>query len=227
MTNTVIQIDVQNSKTNQRFNIMKTTSITAKASHTRKNSTVLLSSLFLALSGSMLSSAAFAAPSGLNVGLDLGRVEAKKFCNNITKCDNADNTAKAHVGFQFNPNLGVEVGYVSFGTIFKNNDSAAAATQKASAYTASAVGTINFTDMVGIYGRAGAARYDTKNSGTVSGVPVKDEDGVSPFFGAGVKVNLTDNFAIRGEYQLYSDISKLDGKKDDLQALFAGVVFSF
>ncbi len=195
--------------------------------NTSKNSTILLSSLFLALSGSMLSSTALAESSGLNVGIDVGRVEAKKFCNNITKCDNADNTAKAHVGFQFNPNIGVEVGYVSFGTIFKNNDSAAAAAQKASAFTASAIGTINVTDMVGIYGRAGAARYDTKNSGLVSGVIVKDENGVSPFFGAGVKFNLTDNVALRGEYQLYTDISKIDGKKDDLQALYAGVVFSF
>lgn len=195
--------------------------------NTSKNKTLLSSALFLAMSASMVSFAAFAEDSGFNIGLDLGRAEAKKVCDNISQCDSSDTTAKAHIGFKFNPNLAVEAGYVSFGTIFKSNDSAAAASQKSSAFTASALGTINFTEYLGIYGRAGAARYDTKGSGMVSGVPVKDKDGITPFFGAGVKFNLTDNFALRGEYQLYTNISKMEGKKDDVQAMYAGLVFSF
>lgn len=200
---------------------MKTTFLTST------NKTLLSSALFLAMSASMLSSAAFAEDSGFNIGLDLGRAEASKVCDNISRCDSSDTSAKAHVGFKFNPNLAVEAGYVSFGTIFKSNNNAAAASQKSSAFTASALGTLNFTDLLGIYGRAGVARYDTKGSGMVSGVAVKDKDGITPFYGAGVKLNLTDNFALRGEYQLYTNISKIEGKKDDVQAIYAGLVFSF
>lgn len=196
-------------------------------SSSSRNLMVGTSALLLAISGAVFSTGALAADAGLNVGVDLGRAQATKFCDHITNCDDTDTTAKAHVGFDFSPNLGVEVGYVSFGTIFKSRENAAAATQKASAFTASALGTINFTDLFGIYGRAGAARYDTNGSGMVSGVPVKDKNGYTPFFGAGVKFNLTESFALRGEYQIYTDISKADGKKDDVQAMYAGVVFSF
>lgn len=196
-----------------------------------KNKTIYLSALALAISGSMLTSAAIAETPGLNVGFDLGRAEAKKFCNNITDCDNSDTTAKVHVGYQFNPNIGMEVGYVSFGTIFKSNDSASAAyaRQKANALTVSAIGSINLTELFDIYGRVGAARYDTKGSGMVQGVRVKDKDGFTPLLGAGVKFNLTENFALRGEYQVYTNISNSnrDGKKDDIQAMFAGLVFTF
>lgn len=192
-----------------------------------KHKTTYLSALAIAVSGSMISLNTQAQENGFNVGLDLGQAEAAKVCDNITQCDSSDTSAKVHAGYQFNPNVGIEVGYVSFGTIFKSNESAVAAREKASAITASALGTINFTDVFAVYGRAGAARYNTHGSGTVSGVPVKDENGISPLLGAGLKLNLTDNLALRAEYQVYKDISKIDGKKDNVNAMYAGFVLGF
>lgn len=193
-----------------------------------KNKTNYLGGLLFAMSSLMVPTAAVNAETiGIHFGADVGRAEARKFCDNISRCDSSDNTAKVHVGFQFTPYIGVEAGYVSFGTIFKSNDVAARASQKASAITASAVGTLNFGEMFGIFGRAGAAQYDTKGSGMVAGVRVKDRDGVTPFFGAGARINLTENIGLRAEYQVYTDISNIDGKKDDVQALYAGAVFTF
>lgn len=166
------------------------------------------------------------AAKGFNFGLDYGQAEASKFCSNITPCDSADASAKADIGYQFTDFLGVEAGYVSFGTIFDSTDNQFSASQKSNALTASVLGTIPISSWFGVYGRAGIAQYESKGSGTVQTVPVKDEKGTTPFWGAGVKFTLSKHFAVRAEYQNYSNISRVDGKKDDVQGIYGGVVFS-
>lgn len=162
---------------------------------------------------------------GITLGLDYGQAEARKFCEDIDDCDNADASAKAEIGLQFGKAFGLEFGYVSLGTLLDSGDSQFNASQDSSAMTLSALGKFAFTDRFGIYGRLGAARYSTDSSGTVAGVPVEDQDGVTPFYGAGVELGLSDNFSLRAEYQVYSDISRVDGKEDDVQALYAGILF--
>ena len=71
------------------------------------------------------------------------------------------------------------------------------------------------------------ARYDVSNSGTIQGVPVESKDSTKPYYGAGLKFNLTDNWMLRAEYQIYSDISHVDGSKDDVQAWYAGAAYRF
>lgn len=163
---------------------------------------------------------------GFNFGLNYGQAEARKFCKDITPCDSADASAKADIGYQFTDVWGVEASYVSFGTIFDSGESTFVASQKSRALTASVLGTMPVTHWFGVYGRAGVAQYESEGSGTVLGVPVKDEKGGTPFWGAGVKFNLNKHFALRGEYQNYSNISRVDGRKDDVQALYAGLLYS-
>lgn len=163
---------------------------------------------------------------GFNFGLNYGQAEARKFCKDISPCDSADASGKADIGYQFTDVWGVEASYVSFGTIFDTSESTFVATQKSRALTASVLGTIPITHWFGIYGRGGIAQYESEGSGTVLGVPVKDEKGATPFWGAGVRFNFNKQFALRGEYQNYSNISRVDGRKDDVQALYAGILFS-
>lgn len=163
---------------------------------------------------------------GFNFGLNYGQAEARKFCEDITPCDSADASAKADIGYQFTDVWGVEASYVSFGTIFDASESTFVATQKSRALAASVLGTIPITHWFGIYGRAGVAQYESEGSGTVLGVAVKDEKGSTPFWGAGVRFNFNKHFALRGEYQNYSNISRVDGRKDDVQAVYAGLLYS-
>lgn len=191
---------------------------------------MLMRKTYLSMLLAMLSVGAVApqaaAAKGFNFGADYGQAEARKFCTNITPCDSADASGKAEIGYQFTEFLGVEAGYVSFGTIFDSSDNQFTASQKSNAITASVLGTLPIAPWFGIYGRAGIAQYESKGSGTVQGVPVEDEKGSTPFFGAGVKFNFTKHFALRAEYQNYSNISRIDGRKDDVQALYAGLLFS-
>ena len=186
-----------------------------------------LSALCATLTTLSFAPAALAEENGFNVGIDYGRTEAKKYCENITNCSNSDKGPKVHVGYDFNQNFGLELGYTSFGTLFDSNESSLSLTQKSNAITLSGIYTVPVGEMFGVYGRFGYARYDTNNSGKVLGVDIKDEQGNTPFWGAGVEVNLNPQFALRAEYQNYRDLSDLPGRRDDVQGLFVGAVYTF
>jgi len=173
---------------------------------------------------------AYAAPdsdSGVLIGLDVGRAEARKNCDGVADCDSSDASIRGNIGYQFDKNWSAELGYTSFGTLFRSNDNNFDASQKANAWTVSGIGTLPLNDRFGVFGRAGVARYETNNSGSVQGVAVKDRQDVKPYLGAGAKFNVTPNFALRAEFQYYADISGVDGSKDDVQSLYAGAVFRF
>lgn len=175
-------------------------------------------------------SSVYAAPdsdSGVLIGLDVGRAEARKNCDGVADCDSSDGSIRGDIGYQFDKNWSAELGYTSFGTLFKSHDNNFDASQKANAWTVSGIGTLPLNDRFGVFGRAGVARYETNNSGTVQGVAVKDRQDVKPYAGAGVKFNVTQNFALRAEFQYYADISGVDGSKDDVQSVYAGAVFRF
>ena len=190
-----------------------------------------LSALCATLTTMSFAPSTFAATeeSGFTLGIDYGRTEAKKYCDHITNCDSTDKGPKIEVGYVFNKNFSAEFGYTSFGTVFDadNDEGSASITQKSNAITLSLLGTIPVVDWFDIYGRVGYARFDSNNKGSVEGVRLEDEDGYSPFYGAGVKFNLNEQFAIRVEYQNYADLSDQPGRKDDVQGVYAGVLYRF
>lgn len=186
-----------------------------------------LTALCAALAGAMGANLAAAADNGLYVGLNAGQSEAKKYCKNIANCDSSDTSIRGEVGYQFNDVLGAEFSFTSFGTLFDANDNDVNATQDVSAWTISALGTLPVAEQFGIFGRVGIASYNFSNSGTVQGVAVKDENSTKPFFGAGVKFHLNDNWALRAEYQRYTDISGPNGRDDSVQAWYGGAIYAF
>lgn len=189
---------------------------------------IYLNTVCAAFFSMSLAPAAMAAEeNGWTLGLDYGRTEAKKYCDHITNCHNTDNGPKIEVGYDFNQNWGVELGYTSFGTLFESNDNSLSLSQKSNAITLSVLGTLPINEWFGVYGRAGYARYDTNNSGVVDGVAVEDESGNTPMWGAGAKFTINEQFALRLEYQNYADLSDMPGRKDDVQGLFAGGVYRF
>jgi OOP family OmpA-OmpF porin len=187
---------------------------------------IYLSTLCAALMGMSFHSLAADEP-GFTFGIDYGRTEAKKYCDNIANCDSTDKGPKISVGYDFSKTFGVELGYTSFGTLFDSNNNSVQIQQKSNAITLSIIGTVPIGDYFGLYGRLGYARYDTNNTGTVEGVAVKDERGNTPMWGAGIKFNASEQLAVRLEYQNYSDLSDIPGRKDDVQGLFAGGVYRF
>lgn len=187
----------------------------------------ILSILFIALSGATGASVIQAGESGLYLGIDAGKAEARKYCSNIANCDSSDTSMRVEIGYQFNNILGAELGHTSFGTLFDANNSSINAKQDSSAWTASLLGTWPVADRYGIYGRVGVARYNVNNSGNVQGVPVKDENSTKPYYGLGVGLDLSSNWMLRTEYQRYADISGVDGTKDNVQGWYVGGLYRF
>ncbi len=193
---------------------------------------IYMTTFCAALAGFSLAPAAFAEVdeyAGFTFGLDYGQTEAKKYCDHITNCDDTDKGPRVEIGYDFNKNWGVELGYTSFGTNFDvdSDEGSLSVEQKANAITLSAIGTVPINDWFGVFGRLGYARYDTNNKGSIDGVRVKDENGNTGYWGAGVKFTLNEQFALRVEYQNYRDLSNQLGHKDDVQGLFAGGVYRF
>ncbi len=196
--------------------------------HLMSSQKIYLNTVCAAFFSMSLAPAAMAAEeNGWTLGLDYGRTEAKKYCDHITNCHNTDNGPKIEVGYDFNQNWGVELGYTSFVTLFESNDNSLSLSQKSNAITLSVLGTLPINEWFGVYGRVGYARYDTNNSGVVDGVAVEDESGNTPMWGAGAKFTINEQFALRLEYQNYADLSDMPGRKDDVQGLFAGGVYRF
>lgn len=190
----------------------------------RTKLTTLCVALFASTSGVQ------AAPqilTGVQLGVDAGQAEARKYCDNVANCDSADRSLRFSVGYQFTPNVGAELGYTSFGTLFDASDDVVVAKQEANAWTLSALGTMPLGERFGLLGRLGFASYDVNNSGSIQGVPVESENSIKPYVGLGAKFNLSESFALRAEYQVYTDISGVDGVKDNVRGLYAGGVFSF
>lgn len=166
--------------------------------------------------------------SGFQIGIDGGKAELDGVCDNVTNCESSDKSFRGNIGYQFNPYVGAELGYTSFGTIYDTQNNQIDASQEAGAYTASMIGTLPLGEKFGLFGRVGAARYDLENNGTIHGLPVKGGDGeTKPYYGAGARVNLTENFALRAEYQIYKNLAGVDGNNDDVNVWTGGALFTF
>lgn len=186
-----------------------------------------ITSLCVALVGTMGANVAQAEDGRFYLGLNAGQAEARKYCENIVNCDSADNSMRSEVGYQFNNAFSAELGYSSFGTLFNAKNNTINAKQDASALTISGLGSMPVSERISMFGRLGLARYNVSNSGTVQGVAVEDGHSTKPYLGAGMKFDLDRNWMLRAEYQLYTDISGIDGTKDNVQAWYLGGAYSF
>lgn len=187
---------------------------------------IKFSTLCMALAGMTGVQAAPTAETGFLVGVDVGQAEAAKYCDNVANCDSADISMRGSVAYLFYPQVGVELGYSSFGTLFDASSTSVTAKQEASAWTIGVLGTVPINEQFGLIGHLGMAMYDLTNSGTVQGVAVEEKNDTKPFLGVGVKFDLTESFALRAEYQVYTDISGVNNVTDNVQGLYAGAVFS-
>ena len=191
------------------------------------NNKTKATSLCIALVGALSTNVVQAEGAGFYLGLDVGKAEARKYCDNIVNCDSSDTTLRGEVGYEFGNNIAAEIGYTSFGTLFNADDNNVSAKQDASAWTISALGTLPLADRFGLFGRLGMARYDLSNSGTVQNVGVDSKNSTKPYLGAGLKYDLDNNWMLRAEYQVYTDISGVDGTKDNVHAWNLGGGYRF
>lgn len=132
--------------------------------------------------------------------------------------DDTDTAWKIFAGWQANPYLALETGYVDFG---KANISAsgtalntrvnASGTFDASAWYFDAIGHLPIGEAFSIFGKAGIAYTWTDATASASGGGVTasssaSENGFAPKLGIGARYNFSKNLGVRAEYEYYFNV---------------------
>jgi OOP family OmpA-OmpF porin len=171
---------------------------------------------------------------GFYAGGALGQAKAKDFCSQITAggfvggCDDKDTAWKIFGGYQLNPNLGVELGYVDLGDFTANGTVLGApvsASAEAKGFELVGVGSLPFTQQLSGYAKAGAFRWDVDTRTTVGSAGDKGTDFT---YGLGLKYDFTRNIAGRLEFQRYNNVGETSTTgQSDVNLWTAGVMFKF
>ncbi len=126
--------------------------------------------------------------------------------------DDDDSGAKLLGGYQFNEYFGVEGAFVDLGDfdIPLSTD-----TLSQEGVTIQAVGRYPLGDHFSVFGKAGFFRWDVETS-------TADDDGTDNTFGFGGEYRLNDNWALRAEWERFSDVSG-----GDIDMISFGATYSF
>ncbi len=127
--------------------------------------------------------------SGVYVGGSLGQAKVKG--GDFPGLDSTKAAGKLYGGYEFTPNIGLELGYAQMGDFSYNGGSV-----EANGFFVDAVGKFPFTPQWSALARVGAFQGKLDSGGT-------SDRGSSWKAGAGVQYDLTPNAALRAEYERY------------------------
>jgi OmpA-OmpF porin, OOP family len=146
--------------------------------------------------------------------------------------DKRDNAWKLFGGYQFNPNIAVEAGYVDLGKASvtgTRGGAPAAASLDAKVWQASAVGSLPLSQSFALTGKLGLAYADTDTSGIAGGTAFGGGDSkTAPTYGLGLRYDVTRTFSVRGEWERFrlGSAAGLGGRNDsDLYSVNAVLKF--
>ena len=162
---------------------------------------------------------------------------ATNFSSNLS---NNKTGYKLQLGYQFNPYLAVEGGYVDLDNVnYSSNFSVGLGSGtfktslRSSGWNTNIVGALPVSEKLSLLGKVGFidAKVETTFGGTatVGGVTTPISFSTSstkwkPVYGLGASYSITNNIAVRGEWDRYS---KLGDAEIDVDLLSVGVVYKF
>lgn len=144
----------------------------------------------------------------------------------------SDTGYKLLAGYQFNPYLGVEGGYIDLGkvkytvTATQGNGSL---TWKAKGWLASAVGTLPINDSFGVFAKLTAFRSEVAWTASATGTLDFNESysgtKLKAAYGVGATYHLNKEVGFRLEYERFDKLG--DVNSDNVELVSAGVVYKF
>ncbi len=151
--------------------------------------------------------------SSVYLGGDIGQAKFKDACNGLSGCDDKDTQWGLFGGYQFNRNLGAEIGYHDLGHV-----STAGGSINAKAWEIDAIGSLPLTDQFSAYGKLGGYRGRFNGNGLEN----KSNDWT---WGAGLQWDMTRNVGFRGEFQQYRNFGSNGGP--NVNVLRVGALYRF
>jgi len=186
-----------------------------------------------------LAAAAFALPAAaqmntgaLYAGLSIGQSKFSDACEGsvpagfTVTCDDKDTAWRIFGGYQFHPNIGVEIGYADLGraqATVSSGGLSATAKVEATAFDAVAVGSWPINQAFSLYGKLGLYHGEAKLTASGTGGSSSDKDtGSDLTYGLGARYDFNRNIGVRAEWQRYNDFSG-----SDIDVLSVGLLYRF
>jgi OOP family OmpA-OmpF porin len=170
-----------------------------------------------------LATSAYAADDGFTAGLMIGqsKFDVGAVPAGVT-VDDKDTAFRLHGGYQFNANLGAEIGYSDLGEAALSAPGASGAIG-AKGWDLSLVGTLPLSDAFSLYARVGAFRWKAEGNVNISGGGTGNasDTGTDTVFGIGARYHFTKNVSAGLEYDRY----KVDDGDVDVWGVTLGLKF--
>ena len=181
----------------------------------------------LALAGVTLSAAASAQ---VYVGGTVGSSKWNDDCKYTVKCDTTSTAYKLLGGYALDKNFALEASYFSLGKISATSKVGginSSVQVKGTGFELAGVVNHSFTDKFGGFAKLGFARVTADSNGNVPGVVRLSNDTTStqPVIGLGLTFQLSDNLALRGEFEQRR--LKLGSDKESVRNFSVGLQYAF
>jgi OmpA-OmpF porin, OOP family len=193
------------------------------------------------ITGAALIGAAMLAGSASAQGIDshsfylgghIGEATANDACDDFSggsgvSCSDRDTSWKILAGYQINRHFAVEAGYVDFGAV-EASGPGGTARLRSHAFDLVGLGILPVGNRLSLYGKLGI--YHATSDGKVRTVLLNadtSDDATDLTFGFGASFDLTPRFALRGEWQRYTDVGGSDIGKADVDVLSVGALWRF
>ncbi len=199
----------------------------------------MISKSFVAIMG--IAVATFAVPAsaqrmdtkGFYAGGSIGQAKFGGFCSAVSgfSCDDKDTAFRIFGGYQFHPNIGVELGYANLGKgKFSGTQSGVSFSgeEKLTAWDLVAVGSWPLATGFSVFGKLGVYHGEAKanvtgSSGGFSAVGTGSASGSDLTLGLGAGYDFNRNLGARLEWQHYNGFSDAD----NVDVFSLGVVYRF
>jgi OOP family OmpA-OmpF porin len=155
-----------------------------------------------------------------HVGFSVGRGELDATCPPGSGCDDKDQAWRLYGGGKFNNMFGGEIAYIKLGDFNRGGGET-----DAEAWDLALIAGFPFANNWSVFGKLGAAYTRTEVTGTAPGLQTGSVNGWGPRYGLGVQMGLTQNWAIRLDWDRYR--FKMPGGRENIDTLLIGAQYSF
>jgi OOP family OmpA-OmpF porin len=169
----------------------------------------------------------------------LGAIGQSKISDmDIPGVDDTDTSWKLQLGYKVNEYFAIEGGYVDLGKVSGSplldtdlGTFPANVSFGADAWNLDAVGIIPLSDAFSLFGKVGVAVSSADASISVPAVPGASgsisENKTGLNYGVGVNWDVSSDWALRAEYEIFNKIGGGDLGESDINVLSVGVAFKF
>lgn len=156
-----------------------------------------------------------------HAGLSLGRSELDVTCPVGTPCDDTEQAFRAFAGGRFNNTFGGEVAYIKFGDFTRGGGET-----DVEGVDLTLLAGIPFANNWSVFGKLGGIYTQVDVTGTAPGLATGGENGWGARAGVGLQMGLTQNWAIRADYDRYRIKVPGDGRQN-IDTFLLGAQYTF